>query len=118
MKQGSGPGRGRSPVEWGDFPSVRPSVDKENSNPTNWKTIVKQGKGTADHLVPLGGVLSIKFVTWLLYNTACQYRLPYTNLLSHPLSDFSAIACKLNVHYFVISPQIYWSTRRSVIVLK
>ena len=23
---GSGPGRGRSPVEWGDFPSVRPSV--------------------------------------------------------------------------------------------
>ena len=24
--QGSGPDRGRSPVEWGDFPSVRPSV--------------------------------------------------------------------------------------------
>ena len=23
---GSGPGRGRSPVEWGDFPSVRPYV--------------------------------------------------------------------------------------------
>ena len=25
-KQGSGPDRGRSPVEWGDFPYVRPSV--------------------------------------------------------------------------------------------
>ena len=25
-RQGSGPDRGRSPVEWGDFPSVRPSV--------------------------------------------------------------------------------------------
>ena len=25
-KQGSGPNRGRSPVEWGDFPFVRPSV--------------------------------------------------------------------------------------------
>ena len=25
-KQGSGPNRGRSPVEWGDFPYVRPSV--------------------------------------------------------------------------------------------
>ena len=23
VKQGSGPNRGRSPVEWGDFPSVR-----------------------------------------------------------------------------------------------
>ena len=23
---GSGPNRGRSPVEWGDFPSVRPSI--------------------------------------------------------------------------------------------
>ena len=26
LKRGSGPDRGRSPVEWGDFPSVRPSV--------------------------------------------------------------------------------------------
>ena len=26
LKQGSGLGRGRSPVEWGDFPSVRTSV--------------------------------------------------------------------------------------------
>ena len=25
-KQGSGPDRGRSPVEWGEIPSVRPSV--------------------------------------------------------------------------------------------
>ena len=25
LKQGNGPGRGRSPVEWGDFPSIRPS---------------------------------------------------------------------------------------------
>ena len=25
-KQGSGPDRGQSPVEWGDFPFVRPSV--------------------------------------------------------------------------------------------
>ena len=25
-KQGSGPDRGRSPVEWGNFPYVRPSV--------------------------------------------------------------------------------------------
>ena len=25
-RQGSGPDRGRSPVEWGDFPSVRPSI--------------------------------------------------------------------------------------------
>ena len=25
-RQGSGPDRGRSPVEWGDFPSIRPSV--------------------------------------------------------------------------------------------
>ena len=25
-RQGSGPDRGRSPVEWGDFPFVRPSV--------------------------------------------------------------------------------------------
>ena len=25
-KQGSGPGRGQSPVEWGDFPSIRLSV--------------------------------------------------------------------------------------------
>ena len=24
LKRGSGPDRGRSPVEWGDFPSVRP----------------------------------------------------------------------------------------------
>ena len=24
--QGSGPDRGRSPVEWGDFPSIHPSV--------------------------------------------------------------------------------------------
>ena len=26
LKRGSGPDKGRSPVEWGDFPSVRPSV--------------------------------------------------------------------------------------------
>merc|ERR1712082_20909 len=26
LKRGSGPDRGRSPVEWGDFPSVRQSV--------------------------------------------------------------------------------------------
>ena len=26
VRQGSGPNRGRSPVEWGDFPSVRSSV--------------------------------------------------------------------------------------------
>ena len=25
-KQGSGPDRGQSPIEWGDFPSIRPSV--------------------------------------------------------------------------------------------
>ena len=25
-RQGSGPDRGQSPVEWGDFPSVRPSI--------------------------------------------------------------------------------------------
>ena len=25
-RQGSGPDRGQSPVEWGDFPFVRPSV--------------------------------------------------------------------------------------------
>ena len=25
-RQGSGPNRGQSPVEWGDFPSVPPSV--------------------------------------------------------------------------------------------
>ena len=45
---GSSPDRGRSPVEWGDFPSFRPSVH------TNWETLVKQGKVTADHLMPLG----------------------------------------------------------------
>ena len=26
LKRGSGPDRGRSPVEWGDFPFVRPSL--------------------------------------------------------------------------------------------
>ena len=38
----------------------RHCFNKENSNPTNWKTIVKQDKGTADHLVPPGarGALS------------------------------------------------------------
>ena len=25
-RQGSGPDRGQSPVEWGDYPSVRPSI--------------------------------------------------------------------------------------------
>ena len=25
---GSGPDRGRSPVEWGDFPSVRPAINQ------------------------------------------------------------------------------------------
>ena len=25
-RQGSGPDRGQSPVEWGDFPFVRPSI--------------------------------------------------------------------------------------------
>ena len=72
MEQGSGPGRERSPVEWGDFPSVRSSVHpsvlggleglparSEASNPTNWKTKVKQGKGTADHLMPLGDWLVV-----------------------------------------------------------
>ena len=29
VKQGSGPDRGRSPVEWGEIPSVRPSVPPE-----------------------------------------------------------------------------------------
>ena len=26
VKQGSGPDRGRSPVEWGEIPSIRPSI--------------------------------------------------------------------------------------------
>ena len=26
LKRGSGPDRGQSPIEWGDFPSVRPSI--------------------------------------------------------------------------------------------
>ena len=35
---GSGPGRGRSPVEWGDFPSVRPSVRPPMSQPIGPQT--------------------------------------------------------------------------------
>ena len=85
-RQGGGPDRGRSPVEWGDFlsvrsfvrPSVRPplwtsglagwpkvgdgQMDRWTDPigaaalPTPMKTKVKleQGKGTADHLMPLG----------------------------------------------------------------
>ena len=106
LKRGSGPDRGRSPVEWGDFPFVRPSVrpsvrpfppsraqeparqaldpssqasepashgskalmDEQKISPfyrtsspigaaaplqPNQKTI-KRGKGTADHMMPLG----------------------------------------------------------------
>ena len=34
---GSGPGRGRSPVEWGDFPSVRSSVPPRLAlRPSSW----------------------------------------------------------------------------------
>ena len=32
-RQGSGPDRGQSPVEWGDFPSVRPSVHPSIRSP-------------------------------------------------------------------------------------
>ena len=39
---GSGPDRGQGPVEWGEIYYIRP-YDKE-----------KQGKGVADHLMPLG----------------------------------------------------------------
>ena len=97
-RQGSGPNRGRSPVEWGDFPFAHPSI--RPSAPPLWaiqpglrprggnvrtnirmdvgqkitpfhrtsspigaaalpplmktKEKVEQGKGTADHLMPLG----------------------------------------------------------------
>ena len=82
---GSGPGRGRSPVEWGDFPFVRLSVCPfvrlsvrssvrlsvrsfvrlfyRTSSPMGaaalpppmkTKEKVERGKGTADHLMPLG----------------------------------------------------------------
>ena len=78
-RQGSSPDRGQSPVEWGDFPFVPPSVPfsgpeggtdgqtyvrkispfYRTSNPTalppmKTKKKVEQGKGTADHLMPLG----------------------------------------------------------------
>ena len=47
---------GKSPHSTGlrPLPGPLPCFIKENSNPTNLKTIVKQGKGTADHLMPLG----------------------------------------------------------------
>ena len=31
-RQGSGPNRGQSPVEWGDFPSVRLSIQKSQAS--------------------------------------------------------------------------------------
>ena len=34
-------------------PIYRTSSPTENTDPTNWKITVKQGKGTADHLMPL-----------------------------------------------------------------
>ena len=33
-RQGSGPNREQSPVEWGDFPSVHPVLPSEASSPT------------------------------------------------------------------------------------
>ena len=90
-RQGSSPDKGQSPVEWGDFPSVRPfasglagwasglagwprggggRMDKQTDGRTNKRKIsaalpppmktkekVEQGKGTADHLIPLGYLL-------------------------------------------------------------
>ena len=40
-----------------DLTGKTSDYNKENLNQTNWKTIVKQGKGTADHLMPLGDCL-------------------------------------------------------------
>ena len=40
---GSGPGRGRSPVEWGDFPSVRPSV-RPSFRPSEGQTEGSEGQ--------------------------------------------------------------------------
>ena len=47
---------GKSPHSTGlrPLPGLLPCFNKENSNPINWKTIVKQAKGTADHFKPLG----------------------------------------------------------------
>ena len=52
---------GKSPHSTGLRPQPGPlsCFNKENSNPTNWKTKVKQGKGTADHLMPLGDWLVV-----------------------------------------------------------
>ena len=107
-KQGSGPNKGQSPVDWGDFLSVHPSVwpswlagpqawldgpeggngrtegrtDEQTNKrtygrkispfyrtsspigaaalppPMKTKEKVEQGKGTADHLMPLGYLFS------------------------------------------------------------
>ena len=50
---------GKSPHSTGlcPLPGPLPCFNPENLNPTIWNFLVKQGKGTADHLVPLGGVL-------------------------------------------------------------
>ena len=47
---------GKSPHSTGlcPLPWPLPYFNKENSNSTNLKIIVKQGKETADHLMPLG----------------------------------------------------------------
>ena len=55
---------GKYPHSTGLRPLLGPCYNKENQNPTNWKTIVKQGKVTADHLMPLGDWFFI-WVGWL-----------------------------------------------------
>ena len=47
------------------LPGPLPCSNLENLNPTIWKIIVEQGKGTADHLVPLGSVLVVSLQKWL-----------------------------------------------------
>ena len=77
-RQGSGPDKGQSPVEWGDFLFVcssvcpfvcppplghlprseaqpaRPIRAAALPPPMKTKEKVEQGKGTADHLMPMG----------------------------------------------------------------
>ena len=79
-RQGRGPDRERSPVEWGDFLSIRMSVHPLLGHPARpeaqparpepqparsalpppmkTKEKVEQGEGTADHLMPLGYLFS------------------------------------------------------------
>ena len=54
-RQGSGPNRGRSPVEWGDFPFVRPSV--RTSVRTSVPTSVPPLKGPRARQAGLAGWL-------------------------------------------------------------